>query len=573
VSPSRGIRAWPSAVLVFAVALALRLGHVLTLRDSPYFARPVLDADTYYWAARALAAGEGWAEPVYWQPPGYPYFLAALLWLTGPGFLAPRLVQAVLGAVTASLTCVIGMRVFGRAVGLGAGFVVALYGLLIHLDGELLAPSLAICLQMAALYCAVRGPAERGAVGWLAAGLLGGLTGIVNAPALVLLPVLAIAARRRAAWVLLGAVIAVAPVTLRNWAEGRELVLVSSNTGINLYLGNNPRYDETVGMRPGRDWQALVRAPRLHGVAGAGPASRFFVRRVTQYAGRDPAGFLALQARKLRLLLGGSEIARNQEIYPARAWSPVLRVLLWKVPGLAFPFGLLLPLAVVGLGVTWRRAPVLAASAILLGLTVAAFFVTARYRAPVIPLLALFAAAGVRWAAVEASPRARWTAGTVALGVYLLANLGQGPMARRMNPDAEHGLAHWLEREGRRPEALALYRRLAQETPGSFDAWYGVAQLATALGHHGEAAEALARIRSLEPEFPDTALLLARAALDAACGAEAAAFARRAAALDPRSDLGQTLLQQARALQATRPAGPPEGCPAHVFVAPFPLAP
>jgi hypothetical protein len=42
---------------------------VLALRDSPYFARPVLDAETYYWAARALAAGEGWAEPVYWQPP------------------------------------------------------------------------------------------------------------------------------------------------------------------------------------------------------------------------------------------------------------------------------------------------------------------------------------------------------------------------------------------------------------------------------------------------------------------------------------------------------------------------
>jgi tetratricopeptide (TPR) repeat protein len=145
-------------------------------------------------------------------------------------------------------------------------------------------------------------------------------------------------------------------------------------------------------------------------------------------------------------------------------------------------------------------------------------------------------------------------------------------MARRMNPDAEHGLAHWLEREGRRPEALALYRRLAQEAPGSFDAWYGVAQLATALGHRGEAAEALTRIRSLEPEFVDTALLLARTALDAGCGAEAAAFARRAVVLDPRSDLGQTLLQQARTLQATRPAGPLEGCPGHVFVAPFPLA-
>ena len=351
MNPSPEIRAWPSAVLVFTAALTLRLAHVLALRASPYFARPVLDAETYYWAARALAAGEGWAEPVYWQPPAYLYFLALILRLAGPGFLAPRLVQAVLGALTAALTCAIGTRAFGRAVGLCAGLAVALYGALIYFDGELLVPSLAICLQMAALYSAARAPSERGGLGWFAAGLLGGLTAVVNAPALVLLPILAVAARRRAAWVLLGAVIAVAPVTLRNWTEGGEVVLISSNSGINLYLGNNPRSDATVAMRPGRDWQALVRAPRLHGVSGAGPASRFFVRRVLAYAVSDPAGFVLLQARKLRLLLGGAEILRNQEIYPARAWSPVLRALLWKVPGLAFPFGLLLPLAVVGLGV------------------------------------------------------------------------------------------------------------------------------------------------------------------------------------------------------------------------------
>ena len=572
MNPSRQARAWLPAALVFAAALAVRLGHVLALRESPYFARPVLDAETYYWAARALAAGEGWAEPVYWQPPGYPYFLAAILWVAGPGFLAPRLVQAVLGALTAALTCAIGTRVFGRAVGLGAGLAVALYGGLIYFDGELLAPSLAICLQMATLYCAMRAPEERGGLGWLAAGLLAGLTAVVTAPALVLLAVLALAARRRAPWLLLGAVIAIAPVTLRNWSQGGELALISSNAGINLYLGNNPRSEATVAMRPGRDWQALVRAPRLHGVSGAVPASRFFVRRVVAYATSDPSGFLVLQARKLRLLLGGTEIPRNQEIYPARAWSPVLRALLWKVPWLAFPFGLLLPLAVIGLGVAWRHAPVLAASTVLLGLTVAAFFVTARYRAPLIPLLALFAAAAVRWAAVEARPGSRAIAGGVGLAAYLLANLGQGPMPRHMNLDAEQGLAHWLERAGRRDEALALYERLAREAPASFDAWYGVAQLATVLGQPAKAERALVMIRSLEPEFLDTALVLARVALDAGCGAEADTFARRAVALDSRSDLARTLLEQARALEATRPGGPPGGCPARVFVAPLPLA-
>ena len=568
---ARDTPAWSGSTLVFVAALLLRVGHIWALRDSPYFTRPVLDAETYFRGATALAAGQAWPESIYWQPPGYPYFLAAILWVTGPAFLPPRLIQAGLGALSAALTCAIGTRVFGRAVGLGAGLIVAASGLLIYYDGELLAPSLAISLQMATLYCVVRAPAERDGRGWLAAGLLGGLTAVVNATFLVALPVLALAARRRAGWLVLGVALAVTPVTVRNWTHGRELVLISSNAGVNLYIGNNPRYDATVGIRPGRDWQALVLAPRLHGVAGAGPASRFFVERVTAYARRDLAGFLALQGRKLRLLAGGDEIPRNQAIYPARQWSPVLRALLWKVPGLAFPFGLLLPAAVVGLGVAARRAPLLAASLVVLGLAVAAFFVTARYRAPLIPLLALFAAAGVRWAVVEARPRGRLVAGLVVLAIYLLANLGQGPMSPRMNPDAEHGLAHWLEREGNRPEALALYRRLARESPGSFDAWYGVAQLARALGQGAEADAALARIRTLEPEFPDTALLLALTALGDKCGPEALAFARRAVMLDPTSELGQAVVDRATALVASQPGGRPGGCPARVFVAPLPL--
>jgi 4-amino-4-deoxy-L-arabinose transferase-like glycosyltransferase len=571
MSPARE-RAGAIAALVFLVALVLRIGHVFALRSSPYFTHPVLDADTYYSAARALASGQGWAEKVFWQPPGYSYFLAAILWLTGPGFLAPRLVQAVLGALTAAFTCAIGCRVFGRAVGLGAGLIVALYGLLIYYDGEFLTPSLTICLQMATFYCATRAQHERRGIDWLATGLLGGLTVIVTATTLVVLPVLAVAARRRAGWLILGAALAIAPVTLRNWTEGGEFVLISSNAGINLYLGNNARYDATVGMRPGRDWQALVRAPSLHGVRGAGPASRFFAKRVTGYAERDPGGFLALQVRKLGLLLGGTEVARNQEIYPARHWSPILRALLWKVPGLAFPFGLLLPLAVVGLGVAWRQAPVLAVSVVLLGLAVVAFFVTARYRAPLVPLLALFAAAGVRWAIVEARGRARLVAAATALAVYVLSNVGQGPMPLVMNLDAEQGLAHWFEIEGQRPAALQLYERLAREAPSSFDAWYGVAQLATVLREPDRAGVALAHIRSLEPEFPDTALLLARAALAAGCGAEAARFARRALALDERSELAGRLRQEAEALEATRPGGPSGGCPPTVFVAPFPLA-
>ena len=44
MSPRGKSRVWPSTAVVFVVALAVRLAHVLALRESPNFARPVLDA-------------------------------------------------------------------------------------------------------------------------------------------------------------------------------------------------------------------------------------------------------------------------------------------------------------------------------------------------------------------------------------------------------------------------------------------------------------------------------------------------------------------------------------------------
>ena len=59
-----------SALLLFSLALLLRLVHVLAMRASPYFENPVIDAATYDDAARAIAAGHGHPDIIFWQPPG-----------------------------------------------------------------------------------------------------------------------------------------------------------------------------------------------------------------------------------------------------------------------------------------------------------------------------------------------------------------------------------------------------------------------------------------------------------------------------------------------------------------------
>src|SRR5439155_11395706 len=234
-------------LLLFVVAFLPRLIHVLAMRASPFFVNPVIDAATYDDAARSIASGHGHPDLIFWQPPGYSYFLGWIYAAAGPGYLAPRIVQALLGAASAVMTAWIGARLFDRRVGLYAGIGAALYGMLIYFDGELLTPTLTIALQLASILLALlaRENPRRGPWLWGGSGLVAGFASIVTATSLVIVAVLAAVARRRAWIVLVGLALAIAPVLWRNLERGGEFIPISWNGGINLFIGNNPRYDET----------------------------------------------------------------------------------------------------------------------------------------------------------------------------------------------------------------------------------------------------------------------------------------------------------------------------------------
>ena len=487
--------------ILFAVAAAIRLLHVFAIRDSVWFQYPIIDAATYHDAALAIAAGRGHPEPVFWQPPGYAYFLGAIYAFTGSSDFIVRLVQCALGGATAVLTARIGALLYGRGVGLAAGYGAAAYGALVYFDGVLLTPALGVPLLLAAIWLALRAERERGAPRlWAAAGAFTGLGALVTANALVLAPVFAWRARARWWIVVASTLLFILPATIRNAARGGEAVLISSNMGINLYIGNNPRYDEMVAVRPDLQWRRLVAEPYRVGIRDVAGSSAYFVRRVVQYAASDPAGFILLQLKKLRLLLGGNEIYRNQAIYPTRAESPVLAVLLWKVPGLAFPFGLLLPFAALGLAVGARRAPLLGWTTAAYAASIVAFFVAARYRLPLVPLLLVFAAEGGRWLWRESAVRPRLLAILGMAAVYAIANVGQGRMESRMNPDAEFSLGVRLSMAGHQAEARDRFRLALAAKPDYAEAWSNLGVLEAREGNLEEAGRSFARAVEIAPD-------------------------------------------------------------------------
>lgn len=396
-SPTSRRDAWILAAIV-AAAFVLRVAYVLGQRGDILFDYPVVDEERYVAMARALASGQVPDPRPWFHPPGLVYALGLIFWAAGPGLLVPRLVQAAVSAGTCALTYVLAARFFERRVALGAAALCAVHGVLVFEVGELLPPTWMVAANMGALLLLVRAKDSGHPFAAFGAGATFGVAALFGP---TVLPFVAFAAgwlRRPllAAALVAGVVIPIAPVTWGNWQRGHEVVLVSTNGGINFLLGNEAHYPELLAVRPGPHWDDLREQPRRAGVLTEGGASSFYFARGAAFWKEHPVEAVGLYARKLYLFFDGPEIPRDTDLGAMRSSSWVLRVLTTRGPPW-LPDGLLVPLALVGVVACWRarRPAVLAAFVGIQALVVAAFFVTARYRVPSLAILAMFASAGM----------------------------------------------------------------------------------------------------------------------------------------------------------------------------------
>src|SRR5207248_1361829 len=124
-----------------------------------------------------------------------------------------------------------------------------------------------------------------------------------------------------------------------------------------------------------------------------GEVSRYWTGRALDFVTTRPAEWLRLMGRKAALIVNATEMIDTDDPSMYAEWSAPLRVL-----GRVGTFGVLFPLAVLGVGLTAsdrRRLGVLHALALAYAASVVAFYVLARYRYPLVPFLTLFAAAAI----------------------------------------------------------------------------------------------------------------------------------------------------------------------------------
>ena len=496
-----------AGVAIFAVALALRLLHLWQIREAPFFPLLMGDGEGYAQWARTLAAGDWIGDRIFYQAPLYPYFLGGIYWLAGESTTVVKVVQALLGSFACVLLAGAGLRFFSKSVGVCAGFGLALYAPAIFFDALVQKSSLDVFLVCALLYGLGTLRREHGAARWVTVGASLGALVLTRENALLLLPPVAVfallsAPRPRrvaaAAWLGLGLTLLLGPVVLRNFAVGGEAHLTSSQFGTNFYIGNGAIATGTyTPLRYGRgDWthereDATELAESALGRSlSPGEVSSYWRDRALDDIVAAPGAWLGLLARKAMLLANAAEAIDTEDIYTHAEWSLPLRAL-----ATFFHFGLLLPLALLGFFVSWPRRRelwVLHAMVLCYAASVMLFYVVARYRHPLAPMLLLFAASGVVGlpAFVRSCSRAqRLLCATTVLAALVVCNWPLQSMAH-MRSVTHRNIAVLLQRQGEREAAKAELRRALEFNPNNVRALHG---LAAALQQDGD-AESAARL-------------------------------------------------------------------------------
>ena len=175
---------------------------------------------------------------------------------------------------------------------------------------------------------------------------------------------------------------------------------------------------------------------------------------------------------------------------------------------MAFPFGLVSPFALLGLLVYIRRQGIAPPVLFVLGYSFAviSFFVAARYRLPIVPLLILFSAYGGSWlyAKWRQQPfrQALWPTAFLAL-LLLLVNWNLSPMDGQGKAATHNDLGNAYLQQGRYELALLKYEQATRLDSTYWQAWFNLGSLRAMRGDLRGALPILLNVLEHERERAD----------------------------------------------------------------------
>ncbi len=237
--------------LIILIGLILRFVFYFELKNTPLFNNLYSDSKIFSDLALKLINGSLFGSFVFYMSPGYSYFLAAVYALFGkdPGLV--RIIQILLNLSNVFIIYLLTRELFSKNTGYIAAIISVLYAIFIFYSSLVLVEILFTFFISVFLFLFIRLDNNCSSRYLLINGLLLGITALFRGSILLFFPAavywIYLESRernlqmffKRAVFFSTGILIAMLPITLNNYLAEKVPVLLTTNYGINLYIGNH----------------------------------------------------------------------------------------------------------------------------------------------------------------------------------------------------------------------------------------------------------------------------------------------------------------------------------------------
>ncbi len=417
-------------LVIISFAILLRVIYSYQIAYSPEHNYLILDPQfNDYWAKRIIH-GPSYPSPTgedpmientpYGRPPAYPYLLSVLYLLFGEKLSTIRLIQTSLGICNTILFYFLANNLFKNSLaGIIASLLFSTLWQPIYFEQEINYPTWLTTVIILLIWSFYKYLLNNKTVHLLLSGSILGALALFRPNALILYPLhiaMIIYKQKPFCRIALKPIIifssalilTILPALVRNYIVSRELFLISCFGGINAYIGNNPystgdsptlpQISELCGLD---NWSCFN---YRYLVAGLGikqkgepfsfsEASKFFYKKALLFWKDHPLKAISLTLRKF-FLFWAPHIVSDGKVIQCEIEDTILK----HLPG----FPLLLTLFLFSISCLLLRflpTPTknesefllyLTSSAILYSLSVIPFFISERYKFPLIPYILLF---------------------------------------------------------------------------------------------------------------------------------------------------------------------------------------
>ncbi len=470
---------------VIILGAGIRVLYLMIYYSDPQWGQLVVDSLFHHRWATAIGSGEILGKEPFFRAPLYIYIIGGLYGLLGPSLWAARIFGHLAGLLSIYVTYRLTEKLFGSKAAIIAAIIHALYPIAIYFEGELLVDSLLMLLIETSLLVFLIALERRSKRVLFWGGILIGLAAITKAIVLALIPLFLVMlfltyrdfkTTLGAGLLFLAAVIIpIAPVTARNYFTGGDWVPIASSGGINFFIGNNESangYSASLPPPLRNSWviQDIEYLAEKETGREMKPSeiSDFYYDKGWAWIKGHPVDFILLYLKKLHIGFNNLEISNNRNINLFFRGNLILK----SIPlNFALIFALTFFTVVsltIGKGWNYPRLFILSYMIIFM-LILAFFFINARFRLPVLPLMFAFGA----WAASEIFDGIRKfkidKAGGIALTLALAVFFYSRVSLPEVSPDdIKSGLfnqANYYLNHGDYARAAELYQRIIKENP------------------------------------------------------------------------------------------------------------